>query len=105
VDKAALRAGAAEASAASRDVEDTVGQGLVPMLLRVGEPLDGSRSGEVLDAFVAAVTGVSADLCVALQGLGQGLESAAERFDAVDVALASSITTGTSGPGLSPGPL
>lgn len=85
VDKAKLRAAAKRVDDAARGLEEAAGDSAVPQLAVAEAALAGSVTDEVLPRMGRGLAECASDMMSAMLGLAQGLETAARRFDTVDV--------------------
>jgi hypothetical protein len=85
VDKAKLRECAKTVEKAANQVEDSAGKQAIPALAVAEATLAGSVTTGTLPAVGRALAEVVADMVTAMDGLAQGLETAANRFHTVDV--------------------
>jgi hypothetical protein len=85
VDKAKLRAGAGRVDEAAKNLESVVGLGVAQAMAGLEDELPEAVTAGVAVELSRAIAEVTADLLSALQGLAEGLEAAAEKFDTVDV--------------------
>ena len=85
VDKAKLRECAKTVENAANQVEDAVGKQAIPALVSTEAMLTESATAGTLGPVGRALAEVVADMVTAMDGLAQGLESAANRFHTVDV--------------------
>lgn len=88
VDKARLRAGAKRVDDAAKALESAAGLGVARAMAAVEDEIpEAVTSGKAIE-LSRAIAEVTSDLMAALQGLSEGLEAAAEKFDKVDVVYA-----------------
>jgi hypothetical protein len=85
VDKAKLRAGAGRVDEAAKALEGAAGLGVAQAMAALEDDLPEAVTSGAAVELSRAIAEVTADLMAALQGLAEGLEAAAEKFDQVDV--------------------
>jgi hypothetical protein len=85
VDKAKLREAAKKVDDAARLLEEAAGDSAVPQLAVAEAALAGSVTDDVLPRIGRGLSECASDMMSAMLGLAQGLESAARRFDTVDM--------------------
>jgi hypothetical protein len=87
VDRTKLLACASAVDGAGKGVESAAGEGVIPALATAEAAVEGSVTAGALPRVGTSLAEVAADLVTAIRGLADGLETAAERFQQVDVLL------------------
>jgi hypothetical protein len=87
VDKAKLRECAKTVDTSAKQVEESAGKKAIPTLAMAEVTLAGSVTVGTLPRVGRSLAEVAGDMVTAMRGLAQGLETAAARFERVDVVL------------------
>jgi hypothetical protein len=87
VDKDKLRGCATSVEGAAGRVQDAAGGQVVPALAAAEVALAGSATAGTLPRVSRALAECAGDMVTAMRGLAEGLETAADRFQTVDVVL------------------
>jgi hypothetical protein len=85
VDKGQLRDGANKVAGAANHLEEAAGRKAIPALAVAEAALAGSVTAATMAPVGRGLAEVVADMVTAMDGLAQGLETAANRFHTVDV--------------------
>jgi hypothetical protein len=85
VDKGQLRDGANKVAEAATQLEEAAGKKAIPALAVAEAALAGSVTAATMAPVGRGLAEVVSDMVTAMDGLAQGLETAANRFHTVDV--------------------